>query len=155
MGSVITQLNYLIDSSPQKVLCSVTLTSKLRSIPVILGILFPPPRLPAKDHGIQAENHQPLCQALLGVWIQSSPSQSPVQQGALTVVRHCSRLHSQLLSAMNRTLLKGSTWDHMGRTPKSDLELKKDCWRNRPLSHLSHKGLGGTIFPLIPPVPEL
>lgn len=64
-------------------------------------------------------------------------SQSPIQQGAPTVVRNCSRSRSQLLSAMDRTLLKGTAWELMGRTPKPDLELKKACWRNRPLSRLS------------------
>lgn len=66
--------------------------------------------------------------------MQSPTSQIPLQQGALTVVvRHCSRSHSPLLSAVGWTFLKGSTQEHKGRTPKLDVELKEAGWRKRPL----------------------
>lgn len=123
VGSVIPPLNYLIDISPTK---HFTLSyMNIKTWQRICDIGNPPPHPSPKDRGTQAENRQPLCQALPGMGLQSSRSQSSIQQGAPTVVRNCSGSRSQLLSAMDRTLLKGTAWERMGRTPKPDLELKK------------------------------
>uniref|UniRef100_A0A8I5TCB0 Multiple coagulation factor deficiency 2, ER cargo receptor complex subunit n=2 Tax=Pongo abelii TaxID=9601 RepID=A0A8I5TCB0_PONAB len=42
----------------------------------------------------------------------------------------------RLSSAVDRSLLKGSTWEPAGRIPTPDLELKSPHWRKKHLMHI-------------------